>query len=247
MRSHLELSVVLAVVLVCCAAAIALLPIASNVRSFWAGFVVASVLAGVAWILHSPSGARDRGPGESAERATADAVTGWRQRRNGWRVINGIYVAGHGDIAQVLVGPGGVFVIESKWTSNSCRIECGEIVGLLGRVPVAQAGNAAVKIERLLRGAETLLDVEVRPVIVIWGSGGLDLDRGSTDVDGVLVCEGRRHRDWLRELEGTARLSPVSVDQITRALEDHVAPQESLPPLGVLVWLQRMSSILLAR
>ena len=247
MRAHLELSLVLAAALACCVATIALLPMASTVRSFWIGFVVASFLSSVGWLLHSPSEGHDRSPGESAERATADAVAGWLRRRNGWRVIRGIYVAGHGDIAEVLIGPGGVFVIESKWTSNSCRIECGEIVGLLGRVPVAQAGNAAVKVERLLRGGRPPLDLEVRPVVVIWGSGGLDLERGSTDIDGVLVCEGRRHRDWLRELEGRVRLSPASVDQITRTLEDQVAPQEALSPTSVRMWLQRKGSLLLAR
>ena len=248
-REHLELSVVLAVVLICCAALIALLPIPSTVRSFWAGFVVATALAGLAWVRHSTSTARRRSPREFAEAATADAVAGWRRRRSGWRVINGIYIAGHGAIAHVLIGPGGVFVIESKWTSNTCRIECGEIVGLLGRVPVAQAGNAAVKIERLLREGQQHLnvDVEVRPLIVIWGSGGLNLHQGSTDIDGVLVCEGRRQKDWLPQLEGTVRLSPASVDHITRTLEHQVSPQGAHPSPGMRTWLQRKGSLLLAR
>jgi hypothetical protein len=138
-----------------------------------------------------------------------------------------VYIAGHGHIDHVLIGPGGVFVIESKWTSNACRIEFGEIVGLLGRVPVAQAGDGAAKLEKLLRSGAWQFDVDVRPVLVIWGPGGVSLDRGSTDIDGVMVCEGRRHRDWVRQLECPIRLNPSSVHAITRALEEHlVRPTE---------------------
>ena len=105
------------------------------------------------------------------EEATAKAAAGWRQRRKGWRLTNGLYLAGHGDIDHILVGPGGVFVIESKWTTNRCRIEFGEIVGLLGRVPVAQASDGALKVERLLRHGPQRFDLTVKPVVVIWGPG----------------------------------------------------------------------------
>ncbi len=161
-------------------------------------------------------------PEELVQQATAGAVAGWRRRRRGWRLINGIYLAGHGHIDHILVGPGGVFVIESKWTSKACRIELGEIVGLLGRVPVAQAGEGAVKVERLLRTGSHRLDVEVRPVVVIWGPGGVRMDGGSTDIDGVMVCEGRRHRDWVRQLDNPTRLDAASVCAITRSLEEHL-------------------------
>jgi Nuclease-related domain len=170
-----------------------------------------------------PRTTRGCSPGELAERATTHAVTGWGRRREGWRLINGVYIAGHGRIDHVLIGPGGVFVIASKWTSNTCRIEFGEIVGLLGRVPVAQAGDGAAKVEKLLRRGPQRFDVEVRPVLVIWGPGGVMLDRGSTDIDGVMICEGRRHRDWVRQLEGPTHLDLSSVDAITRALEDLLA------------------------
>jgi Nuclease-related domain len=181
------------------------------------------------------------------EEATADVVAGWRRRRKGWRLLNGIYIAGHGDIDHVLVGPGGVFVIQSKWTSHPCRIECGEIVGLLGRVPVAQAGNAAVKVERLLHRRHQQFDIEVQPVVVIWGSGGLELDQGSTDIDGVLVCEGRRHREWVRRLDGAAHLSPTSVDAITRTVEEQLVGQLDPAVPTAVTWWQRTGSLLPTR
>ncbi len=177
----------------------------------------------LAWVLQDLRTIRGRSPDELAERATAHAVAGWGRRQEGWRLVNGVYIAGHGTIDHVLIGPGGVFVIESKWTSNACRIELGEIVGLLGRVPVAQAGDGAAKVEKLLRSAAWQFDVDVRPVLVIWGPGGVRIDRGSTDIDGVMVCEGSRHRDWVRQLECPIRLNPPSVDAIAQAVEEHLA------------------------
>jgi hypothetical protein len=183
----------------------------------------------LAWVHQDLRNIRGWSPGELAGRATTHAVAGWRRQREGWRLINGAYLAGHGHIDHVLIGPGGVFVIESKWTSNACRIEFGEIVGLLGRVPVAQAGAGAAKVEKLLRSGAQRFDVDVRPVLVIWGPGGVRLDRGSTDIDGVMVCEGRRHKDWVRQLECPIHLDPSSVNAITRALEGHFArPAETV-------------------
>ncbi len=169
-----------------------------------------------------------RSLGKVGEEATADAVAGWRRRRKGWRLINGIYLAGHGDIDHVLVGPGGVFVIESKWTSNNCRIERGEIVGLLGRVPVAQASDGALKVERLLRHGPQRFDVIVKPVVVIWGPGSPRLEGGSTEVDEVLICEGRRHADWIRRLAGSMLASP-EIGAITSILEERVTRQVEPP------------------
>ena len=87
-------------------------------KAYMYGFISATVLATLAWMIHVLSGAHSWSMGKLGEEATAQAVTSWKQRRKGWRLINGIYLAGHGDIDHVLVGPGGVFVIESKWTAR---------------------------------------------------------------------------------------------------------------------------------
>jgi hypothetical protein len=208
------------------------LPVPGTWRAFLAGFTVASGLAGVGWMATTLAGDPDRTSSRPGEEATAAVVAGRRRRWKGWRLVNGLYLSGHGDIDHILVGPRGVFVIESKWTSSPCRIERGEIVGLLGRVTVAQAGNGAVKVERLLRLGGQRLDVNVTPVVVIWGPGGLRLDQGSTEIDGVLVCEGRRHRDWLRQLDGPA-LDPRQVEDIIRMLEDQVTRQIDRRPAHI--------------
>jgi hypothetical protein len=213
--------------------AISLLPLPTSWRAFLFGFVSASALACLAWMVYVLSGAHGWTVGKLGEEATAEAVAGRKQRRNGWRIVNGIYLARHGDIDHILVGPGGVFVIESKWTSNTCRIEQGSIVGLLGREPVAQARDGAQKVERLLRHGPQQFDVTVRPVVVLWGPGGLRLDQGCITVDGVLVCEGRRQKSWLHQLDDSI-LDQPAVEEIHGVLVGQVTRQVDRPMSSIL-------------
>lgn len=207
---------------------ISMLPLPSLWRAFLFGFVTASGLACLAWMIHVMSGAHSWSLGKLGEEATAEAVAGWKQRRKGWRLINGIYLSGHGDVDHVLVGPGGAFVIESKWTSNPCRIENGGIEGLLGREPVAQARDGARKVERLLRHGPKRFDIKVKPVVVIWGPGAMSLDEGWTVVDGVLVCEGRRDDSWVQQLTGHT-MERSEIESIAEVLEEQITRQVDQP------------------
>jgi hypothetical protein len=181
------------------------------------------------WMVHVISGVHGRTVGKIGEEATAEALSHRWQRRQGWRVINGIYIAGHGDVDQVLVCPAGVFAIESKWTSNPCRIHGGGVAALTGREPVSQARDGARKVERLLRHGAQRFGITVQPVVVLWGPGALHLDQGWTTVDDVLVCEGRKEKSWLMQLSRTS-LDQDAVAAITEVLEDQVGRQVDRPP-----------------
>lgn len=228
LRKHVVLWVVLVIALAVCLAVYSLLPMASTRRAFWIGFAVASALWGFAWMVQSLSNTHGWSLGKLGEEATAEALSGFWQRRRGWRVINGLLFAGHGDVDHVLVGPGGVFVIESKWTSRTCRIEQDRVVGPIGREPVSQAQDGARKVERMLRHGSQHFDVAVRPVVVLWGSGAPHLDHGWVEVDGVLVCEGRRKQDWVQLLDGDA-LDQSMVREIAGVLEKQVSRQVDQP------------------
>lgn len=167
----------------------------------------------MAWIIHLASGMHGRHLGMIGEMCTARTVLTWRRRRRGWALVNGLYFANHGDVDHVLVGPGGVFVLESKWTSADCRVDGEAVVGITGREPVAQARDGATKIELLLRHGRTRLDVTVRPVVVLWGPGAPSLPDGCTEIGGVLACEGPRSREWLPILDAGALATDV-VEQV---------------------------------
>jgi hypothetical protein len=109
--------------------------------------------------------------------------------------VNGLYFDGHGDIDHILIGPKGVFAIESKWTNVPWSIREGAVVSA-----TFQARRGAHKIENVLR-FESALDLPVVPVVVLWGRGSPVIDGGAAMVDGVLVAEGRRRQVWVRRLD----------------------------------------------
>ena len=204
---------------------ISALPMPDTWRAFLAGFGTASGLACFAWMVVALSGTHGRTLGKLGEEATVEAVLGWRQRRKGWRVINGLLLDGNGDIDHVLVCPGGIYVIESKWTSKPCRIEQGRVRGLVGREPVSQARTGARNVERmLLRHGPPYVDATVRSVVVLWGPGSMHLDQGCATVGGVLVCEGRKKKMWLGRLDGSV-LDQAMVEAIAGVLEQQVGRQ----------------------
>ena len=107
LRKHGLLWVVLALALAYCLALFTLLPISRTWRAFWFGFAVASVLAVFAWMVQSLSDSHAWSLGKMGEEATAEALSGFRQRRMGWHVVNGLLLGSHGDIDHVLVAPVG--------------------------------------------------------------------------------------------------------------------------------------------
>jgi hypothetical protein len=199
-------------------------PIPATFRAFLLGFLAASTLACFGWMVFVMSGSYGRSMGKLGEEATAEAVTSWRRRRKGWRIVNGLYLATHGDIDHVLVGPGGVFAIESKWTTNDCEIKHGVVAGILGREPIGQARTGARKIEGMLRSPPQRLEVKVTPIVVVWGPGGLRLDQGWEEVGGVLVCEGRKEKLWLPQLGGS-QLDDATIERVTEVLASQLSRQ----------------------
>ena len=152
-----------------------------------------------------------------ADEATARSVAGSRRRRAGWHLLDTAHPTERSGRLRVLVGPTGVYVIESRWAPNECTLVRGGIAGTLGREPVAGARRGARAVEHLLRRDRPDLDVAVHPMVVLWGPGGLRLDAGWTTVDGVLVCEGRSEERWLGQLHGP-ELDRSTVDRLCDAL-----------------------------
>ena len=179
----------------------ALAPTFLGFRAFAIGFLAAAFLAIVFWMLFVSSGSYGWYLGKLGEEATAEAVCGPSRRRQGWRLVNGLPFDKLGDVDHVLIGPGGVFAIESKYTTSPCRVSDGCVDGIYGREPVAQAQRGAEKVQRMLRYGPQRFDITVRPVVVMWGRGRIQLDRGWELVGGVLLCDGPKSDLWLKELD----------------------------------------------
>jgi len=192
-------------------------PFSSSIRALILGCLAVAFLTCLGWLIHETSGSRRWGNGKLGEEATNEAVITWRRRSTDWQVVKRLPQLADGDVGHVLVGPGGVYAIESTWTPDDCELDRGAIVGMQGREPVAQAQESARSIQQLLLDCPEHLDVTVHPVVVVWGPGGLHLDEGWAEVDGTLICEGGRDAEWLHHIEGT-ELDRRSVDRITDVL-----------------------------
>jgi hypothetical protein len=182
------------------AGVILILPMPEWEHSYLLGLLTAAFIGVIGWSVYLSAGNHNVHYGTLGEVATADAVLTLRRKLQGWRLINGLYFDGHGDVDHILIGPGGVFAIESKWTNIPWSIADDEVVGPKSS-PTFQARLGAHKVSNTLRFGKTPIDLPVVPVVVLWGRGAPIIDGGFAMVDGVLVAEGRRNSIWVRQLD----------------------------------------------
>jgi hypothetical protein len=103
-----------------------------------------------------------------------------------------------GDYDHIVVGPTGVFLVETKNWSGNIRVQDGRIVydgREPSRPPLEQVKDAAARLRQELRD-QASVDVEVKPVLCFVHGR---LPGGQTGVGGVLICSGRALREVLLE------------------------------------------------
>src|SRR6266511_2259047 len=162
-----------------------------------------SLLAGatatslVGWALRFRTSPETRAwrRGAIGERRTARLLT--RLERHGWAVLHDLAVPGsRANIDHLLIGPGGVFVVDSKLYTGKLHLAPG---GSLwhGRYPLAPVLRA-VRFEAA-QAAQTLATpgVEVVPLVAVHGA---QVPWGKFVVDGVPVVSARRLPGLLRHL-----------------------------------------------
>jgi Nuclease-related domain len=120
----------------------------------------------------------------------------WLSKR-GWHLFSNIAFEGF-DVDQVLVGPGGIFAIETKFSSRS---DASRDVAAAAR----QSVNNAHKIKLLLRTYQ--VDVQVTPVLFLWGPGYREMEPESFRK--VTIAQGDDVHSWVRAL----LKSPTLVDE----------------------------------
>lgn len=201
-----------ALVTILAISAVAVVVAAVLVGAWLAWFIVGGVYAGILalWLtifeLVDPV-SRRFARGADGEEHTARELG--RCSRQGWRCVHNV-VLESGDIDHMVVGPGGVMAIETKRPDAGWGWLQGQDVHLRW---VRQASRAAMKTRALIRQHRGL-QVEVRPVVVVWARG---LAGERVEVDGVRVLHGT---DLAGFLDGLApALDREQVRQIHSALE----------------------------
>lgn len=107
--------------------------------------------------------------GDQAEQWTAQELR--TTRPLGWQVVNH-FLLRRDDIDHVLIGPGGVYAVETKWSND----RGGRYARTQERDAVAQASSNARSMT--LWSELRTSGVQVQPVAVVWGGGLREWDQG---------------------------------------------------------------------
>jgi hypothetical protein len=166
--------------------------------------------------------------GAEGERKTGDILK--RLERDGWRSVHGRQ-ARFGDLDHIAVGPGGIFLLNTKNLSGSITVEENGLTASYGDSPwksfthtklsPAMRGDAKHLKERVC--AATGLTYWVQPVVVIWGAFG----PSEVERDGVAYLQGTRLADWLRNQPH--RLSRRDAELIQLGLEAEIIVPRAAP------------------
>jgi len=187
----------------------------AGVSGLWLDVLVALVWTGSASKLMGASG----------EASTAEALRSLR--RHGWRLVNGLKLSSRWDIDHVAVGPGGVIVVETKWSGDPWPLN-----GYGSQFLNATMDNAAVQ---AARNAKDLADwlatagaaVPVISVVVLWtgaaesGTGWNIWRNGHT-----VIVHGAELRQWLKSELPQAGLPADMRELVWSLLDERVKKQD---------------------
>lgn len=199
-------------------AAVALVVRAPIARGLIIGFGVTATAAALTHLVVLASGSAPLMMGELAEQWTAGHLRSLQA--SGWRVVNhfGLRV---GDIDHVVIGPPGVFVVETKWSASAWTKDW-------AKEDVANAERQAAenaKVMGLWENYKRLGLPAPVPLVALWGSGAADL-AGSLGRTGVFA--GGDVAPYLRGQELVdARLQAEQIERALRVLDDHLQKRDA--------------------
>lgn len=213
-------------------------------NDFLRGLVVGAVVVGTALSVWSfvvqVTGSAPRMMGDLGEQWSAAELR--KLHRGGWQTVNHVMLTTR-DIDHVVVGPGGLIAVETKWTAEAWK-----------GVDDPRVREAAISIRQQatrLSNWANLKAVGVGraiPVVILWGSGSRELP-AMTNVDGVTVVSGPRASEWRRQLRSEGLSQEVVgaawdvLDAQCRLRDEQSG--EVIPPSPV-EWMSRLFLAVLA-
>ena len=170
------------------------------------------LIPGAVWVLTmQATGTASSMMGDDAEQWTAAELR--RLSGRGWRLVNHVALSER-DVDHVLLGPGGAYALETKW-SSSWESDYGRR-RLLAAVAQAKAGARTLRLWHPFKA----LEIEPQPVVVLWGRGLVD--KGEKDqvrtIEGVSVVAGDALRDWTASLGEAEDVKQSETRPVTRSV-----------------------------
>jgi hypothetical protein len=178
-------------------------------RGFASGVLVAALVVMVLWLAWVPSGLADRSNGALAEDWTAQVV---KKSKAVWAIIPSLKFERR-DIDHVVICPGGIVAIETKWH----RVAVGK--DRLARD--AHDAAAAARMLRLNLRRPELPESIFKAALIVWGPASSVVEPTTVDsaLGPVLVSSGAAANGWLNDL----RTGPIGQDYaktLSRELDD---------------------------
>jgi Nuclease-related domain len=204
-------------------------------RGLFVGVAVSALMVMIGYLVLAVSGTVARGMGATAEMCTASELR--RLRKHGWLIVNGLALEGR-DIDHVLVGPGGVVVVESKWSADGWDLRTPDRA-------LAKAVDQVVANARSLRlwTAVKASGAPVRSVVVLWGgsrTGSPERPSEPVELGETTVAFGLTAvRHWVSAVADKPDVvSAAAGEKVWRELDRLVAKREdqdqtAAPPASV--------------
>jgi hypothetical protein len=199
------------------------------VRGMFVGTSITAVIGTIAYFVLALSGTVAPGIGAMAETWSASELR--RLTKHGWLVINGVPLEGR-DLDHVLIGPGGVIAIESKWSAYGWRLHPpdDQVEAAIGQ---ATANARSLRLWEAVKAS----GAPVASAVLLWGgTRATTPDRPSEPVclpDQTVVAYGFvAVRAWIDSLVSSTGVAfdPAAAETVWRALDHLVAERERVDP-----------------
>lgn len=187
---------------------------AFEISGLWLAVLMVILMSGAASILM----------GVYAEDWTAQNVRSLR--RKGWHLTNGLQLRPHKDVDHVVVGPPGVFVIETKWSAEAWPNQIGGADFMIATLDSAIQQTSENRLDVARHFAKVIAGAPVRAVCVLWSG---DSNSGGEDAweDGeVNVVPGPRLRSWLLTFD-EVELDEDHAELVIAALEKQISNRDT--------------------
>ena len=154
--------------------------------------------------------------GELAEQWTAQELRALRE--HGWKLVNH-FGLGYGDQDHVVVGPGGVVLVETKWGGTPWDVDARH--AFFRRALEQTARNA--KQLALWHGVAKHGRPDVEAVLIVWGPAAQKLREHPVRRHhcGVVVMPGQNLQQWMLR-RGRDRLTVSQVDGVIEEIDRHL-------------------------
>jgi len=199
-----------------------------SVLAFFLGFILATFFCMVLYVAIVFTGAVNYLTGAMAENWTKKEFAALG---SAWRVFPNVpFSVGFGDRAYVIdvdhivVGPYGVLVLETKFSSSPLDLDRVELELRVSEAVVQVEDNAG-RVRALLRKID--VDVPIRPVIIFWGRMVKSPEFAIRRIEGrdedVRILHGRDAKEWRSRLREKQFLSSESAQQVSARIESYVS------------------------